>query len=133
MKNLTAKQIASVKDIQKNGVGRVHGNTKYIGGIPVEEAKEIVYKRGKRSLQKNVNDSELSVFDRVRDILAYYCAKAKNSPYFKILVAGNKNIYLASPYYGHADYNKSVVMPNTPKNQIIMKLVNALLYKLNPK
>lgn len=49
------------------------------------------------------------------------------SPYSKMLIEGNKNIYWASPSYGHSDYNKSIAMENTEKNRAIMNVINRYL------
>ena len=50
------------------------------------------------------------------------------TPYAKWFFVGNRNIYLCSPLYGHADYNKSVIMPNTPRYR---KLAEELNEKFN--
>ena len=49
------------------------------------------------------------------------------SPYSKMLIIGNKNIYWASPSYGHADYNKSIALPNTERNRRAAVLINHYL------
>lgn len=52
--------------------------------------------------------------------------------YGKRLFVGNSNIYYAHPHYGHNDYNKAMVMPNTAKHRKIavelnQRIENALL------
>ena len=49
------------------------------------------------------------------------------SPYSKMLIIGNKNIYWASPTYGHYDYNKSIALPNTERNRRAAQLINHYL------
>lgn len=50
-----------------------------------------------------------------------------HSPYSKMLIVGNKNIYWASPEYGHADYNKSIALPNTERNRRAATIINHYL------
>ena len=49
--------------------------------------------------------------------------------YSKILIFGNTNIYWASPIYQHSDYNKSIAMPRTTKNEKLSNLINRILIK----
>lgn len=56
--------------------------------------------------------------------------KEPKTPYTKILIEGNKNIYWASEIYQHSDYNKSIAMTNTQKNRELMKVINKLLFKI---
>ena len=51
----------------------------------------------------------------------------KHINYIKILWEGNQNIYWASPWYGHEDYNKSIALKNTAKNRKFAKLINSYL------
>jgi hypothetical protein len=53
----------------------------------------------------------------------------KRGRYSKILIFGNNNIYWASPIYQHADYNKSIAMPRTQKNEKLANLINGILIK----
>ena len=53
--------------------------------------------------------------------------KAGRSSYSKMLIIGNKNIYWASPEYGHADYNKSIALPNTERNRRAATIINHYL------
>jgi hypothetical protein len=55
-----------------------------------------------------------------------------NTNYYKEFIVGSKNIYFASPIYMHEDYNKSVVMPNTPKHRKVAEKLN-LLMRTNKK
>lgn len=52
------------------------------------------------------------------------------TPYYKVLVEGNKNFYWCSPAFLHSDYNKSRAFENTPKNRRIAELINNCLTKL---
>ena len=53
----------------------------------------------------------------------------KRGRYSKILIFGDNNIYWASPIYQHADYNKSIAMPRTQKNEKLAYLINRILIK----
>ena len=53
--------------------------------------------------------------------------KAGHSSYSKMLIEGNKNIYWVSPAYGHADYNKSIALPNTERNRRAATIINHYL------
>jgi hypothetical protein len=53
--------------------------------------------------------------------------KAGKSPYSKILVVGNSNIYWASPVYLHQDYNKSIALENNEKNRKLALTINKYL------
>lgn len=53
----------------------------------------------------------------------------KRGRYSKILIFGNTNIYWASPIYQHSDYNKSIAMPRTTKNEKLAYLINRILIK----
>lgn len=52
------------------------------------------------------------------------------TPYEKVIIEGNKHLYIASPIYGHSDYNKTIFADNTPRNRRKAALVNKLLEKL---
>lgn len=49
--------------------------------------------------------------------------------YEKIIIEGNKHLYIASPIFLHSDYNKSIFAENTPKNRKKANLINRLLSK----
>lgn len=53
--------------------------------------------------------------------------KAGKSPYSKILVVGNSNIYWCSPIYLHSDYNKSIAFENNEKNRKLALIINKYL------
>jgi len=53
--------------------------------------------------------------------------QAIGTPYHKTLIEGHRNIYWASPVYGHSDYNKAVAFPNTPDNRRVMHAINGFL------
>ena len=64
----------------------------------------------------------------IAEVVAYarYQIKTKvSNNYFKPLVEGNKNIYWGY----HNDYNKSIAMPNTETNRVVMAKINLLLNK----
>lgn len=62
---------------------------------------------------------------RVLDILL----NRVGSSYEKVIIEGNKHLYIASPIYLHADYNKSIFAKNTPENRRKAELINKLLGK----
>jgi hypothetical protein len=47
--------------------------------------------------------------------------------YAKMFIVGHRHIYYAHPLYGHGDYNKSALMPNTPKHRKVADELNQLL------
>ena len=47
--------------------------------------------------------------------------------YAKMFIVGNRHIYYAHPFYGHGDYNKYALMPNTPKHRKVADELNQLL------
>jgi hypothetical protein len=49
--------------------------------------------------------------------------------YAKVFFIGNNNIYLAHPYYGHSDYNKCKIMPNTAKHTKVAQELNKVLFE----
>lgn len=49
--------------------------------------------------------------------------------YEKIIIEGNKHLYISSPIFLHADYNKSIFSENTPSNKRKAELINKLLAK----
>lgn len=52
-----------------------------------------------------------------------------SSPYCKVLIKGNANVYWASPVYGHSDYNKSIAFPITEHSDKLIRLINNLIWK----
>ena len=50
--------------------------------------------------------------------------KAKNTPYFKIMILGNTGIYYASPIYQHMDYNKTRLFDITDETLELMNFFN---------
>lgn len=128
MKNLTAKQIEVVKQLQTWTTTDFHGNRKQYYGLPVEVVKKIVQKKLNRWSLIHGKEVEESKIAKCRRIINYQLIR-KKSNYFKIMIEGNKNIYLAHPVYKHSDYNKSIVMENTENNRKLMELVNKILLK----
>lgn len=128
MKNLTSKQIEVVKQLQVWTSTNFHGNRKQYHGLPVEFVKEIVAKKLRRWSLLHGQQIKESTVSKCRRI-ANECIRSKDTGYFKILIEGNSNIYLASPIYKHSDYNKSIVMANNEQNRKLMAIVNNILLK----
>jgi len=128
MKNLTAKQIAQVKEIRTWTSTKFHGNTKKVGSILVSDLKSIVAKKVSRELLKIDVFYKKSDFQKIKELLGR-AQQTKGTNYFKIMIEGNTNIYLAHPYYQHSDYNKSRVFPKNEKTLKLMELFNALAKK----
>lgn len=51
------------------------------------------------------------------------------SSYEKVIIEGRKHLYIVSPVFLHADYNKSIFAENTPENRRKAELINKLLAK----
>lgn len=49
--------------------------------------------------------------------------------YEKIIIEGNKHLYIASPIFLHSNYNKIIFSENTPANKRKANLINRLLSK----
>lgn len=84
-----------------------------------------------RNIEKNIHWS-LKEVDKRSPIQksvesARYYKKRKFDSYSKKLIEGNKNIYWASPVYGHSDYNKSIAFANNEKNRKAMVIINNYL------
>lgn len=73
----------------------------------------------KRSFSK---ETPVNLLEQMRE-------ERKVGKYKKVLIAGHRHIYWASPVYGHADYNKSIWRDNTPANKRKMELINRFLNK----
>lgn len=85
----------------------------------VRKAWQVHYKRLKARIDNR--QFELSL-ERVKEFI-----KQRNEPlnsYTKILIPGNKHIYLASPFYRHRDYNKSIFCDNTTENRKYCEWLN---------
>lgn len=50
-----------------------------------------------------------------------------NTSYGKVFIQGHRNIYYAHPYFGHEDYNKARLMPNTPKHWRVAQELNKMI------
>lgn len=127
MKNLTAKQIAQVKEIKTWNSTRFHGNTKKVGSLSVTDFKEIIAKKVSRELAK-IDTSKKSNVQKVRELITW-SLQTKGTGYFKVLIEGNTGIYYASATYGHSDYNKTRVFAKTPETLKLMGLFNAIVSK----
>lgn len=127
MKNLTSAQISQVKNLEINLCSTsFHGNKKKVGSLPVPTFIQIVEKKKARQKQKYA--TKRSVFQIFRSILAQ-AKENKNTDYFKTLIEGNTGIYLASPEYGHADYNKVRVFEKTPITLKLLQMFRSITSK----
>lgn len=127
MKNLTAKQIAQVKEIKTWTSTKFHGNAKKVGALSVNDLKAIVAKKVSREVAK-IDNSKKSNVQTVRELIKW-SLETKGTGYFKVLIEGNTGIYYASPVYGHSDYNKSRVFEKNAETLKLMKLFNAVVSK----
>lgn len=127
MKNLSAKQIAQVKEIETWTSTKFHGNTKKVGSILVTDLKAIVAKKVSRELAK-IDKSKKTNVQKVRELLQW-SIQTKGTGYFKVLIEGNTGIYYASPSYGHSDYNKSRVFEKNAETIKLMQLFNSIINK----
>jgi hypothetical protein len=73
-------------------------------------------KWAKESIQKAIDFTERQIADGTI-----------KTNYAKMFFVGNRNIYVCHPYYGHSDYNKGQIMPNTPKHRKIAEMLNKKL------
>jgi hypothetical protein len=127
MKNLTAKQIAEVKDIKTWTSTKFHGNTKKVGSLSVADFKSIVSKKISREYRR-IDTSKKSNVQTVRSLINQ-SLQAKGTSYFKIMIEGNTGIYYASAVYGHSDYNKSRLFEKNAETLKLMKLFNSIVNK----
>lgn len=127
MKNLSAKQIAQVKEIKTWTSTKFHGNTKKVGSLPVEVIKAIVAKKVSREVAK-IDTSKKSNVQKVRELIKW-SLENKGTGYFKVLIEGNTGIYYASPSYGHSDYNKSRVFEKNAETLRLMQLFTSIINK----
>lgn len=65
---------------------------------------------------------------KYKDIIAQNCS---GTSYDKVIIEGNRHLYLASPVYRHQDYNKSIFGANTEANRKRAALINSMLKKHN--
>lgn len=63
-----------------------------------------------------------------KEIIAQNCS---GTSYDKVIIEGNRHLYLASPVYRHQDYNKSIFGANTEANRKRAALINSMLKKHN--
>jgi hypothetical protein len=121
MKGLTQKQIEQVKQVTAWTSTKVHGNTKRIGVLPVTTVRLVAEKKISRQVLKMKRTKETPV-QLTRRLIAQY--KGNNSSYAKVMIEGNTGIYLASPAYGHSDYNKSRLFDKNEKTLRLMEIFN---------
>jgi len=128
MKNPTAKQIEALKALSGQYLtSRMHGNCKTFKGLPVNVYLEIARKRREREELRVHIDRE--TYGQTFRRLLGWSIECIGSNYYKVMIEGNKNIYYASPDYGHADYNKSRIWPNNERGHKLMNLFNSILAK----
>ena len=107
---------------------RFDGRKKLFRGITKEEfaaAKARCFKRwgGSSELKE-----KCAILETVEFLKKYV-----NTNYEKIIIEGNKHLYIASPIFLHSDYNKGIFAENTPKNRRKAELINKLLEKARKK
>ena len=105
-----------------------------ISNAPTEKVKNKAYEVAFESNRpKMVKNGFFIPSPQNRVLKTIYHAKIemseKRGRYSKILIFGNNNIYWASPIYQHDDYNKSIAMPRTQKNEKLAYLINRILIK----
>lgn len=89
----------------------------------ISELREIQEKKINRYGKHDVH------YSPIMDIKVKIMKEKWAGNYMKLLIEGNKNIYWASPAYGHSDYNKSVWAKNSAENRRKMVLINSLITK----
>ena len=127
MTNLSAAQIAQVKQIKAWTSTRFHGNRKTVALLSVNDIKAIVAKKVSREVAK-INNSNKTNVQKVRELIKW-SLETKGTGYFKVLIEGNTGIYYASATYGHSDYNKSRVFDKNPETLKLMSLFNSIVNK----
>jgi len=129
MKNLNQKQIEQVKSIKPWTNTYFHGNRKFVNGLTVDQVREIVSKKQSREIAKQPT-TPVNIYERLRGLLSQ-SKGAVGTNYFKILIEGATGIYYASPIYQHSDYNKTRVFDKTAETLKLMKLFNAICYRIS--
>jgi hypothetical protein len=124
MRNLTKKQIEEIKNIKVFYVPKFHGNRKYVGSLPIALYIGVIEKRLKREAIRNTVAMK-SGAALLREIIDE-CKRTEGTSYFKRLISGNTGTYLASPSYGHSDYNKSRVFDLNERTIRYMDLFNKI-------
>ena len=128
MKHFTQKQIEQAKKINAfDWIIKYHGNKKKVDNLLVTELKSISKKKYERGM-RNLDFTTLPPVKKTKEYLIQ-AKKYKNTPYFKIMIEGNTNIYFASPIFLHNDYNKSIVFPKNEKTLKLMQLFNKIVNK----
>lgn len=102
---------------------------------PTEKIKNLAYQMAFESDRKKMVKKGLFIPSKPQNRVLKTISHAKvemtekRGRYSKILIFGNTNIYWASPIYQHSDYNKSIAMPRTTKNEKLAYLINRILIK----
>ena len=106
-----------------------------ISNAPTEKVKnkayEVAFESDRKKMVKNGFFKPSKPQNRVLKTISHAKIEMaeKRGRYSKILIFGDNNIYWASPIYQHADYNKSIAMPRTQKNEKLANLINGILIK----
>jgi hypothetical protein len=125
MKKASQKQISEAKAIKTYFPDNFHGNRQKVGSLWMNDYKLILKKKRERQ-DRARNYTKPTPAQLARKLLAY-AKEYKKTPYFKTMIEGRTGIYLASPEYGHKDYNKSRLFDKTPRNIQIMEIFNKLI------
>jgi Holliday junction resolvase len=140
---MQAQKIEQIKTLTAYSKTNFHGNTKKVGLLTVEEIKTIVSKKYNRKMGNYIAKNGRLIMsyefksvnklpsEKVRSLLEW-SKQCIGTSYFKIMIEGNTGIYLASPVYGHADYNKCRLFDKTPQTLKLMQLFNNYFKKLEP-
>ena len=135
MKTNNKKAIEQIKAINQENLvihafkaAILHGNRKKVEHLSVENYKAIVKKKKDREKRKFSSSKEESILKKFNSLLKF-SKDNEGTAYQKILIEGNKNIYYASPAYGHADYNKSIFWEKNEKTVKLIGLFERLLTK----
>ncbi len=138
---LTTAQIAQIKTLDAFSKSKFHGNTKRVGSLTVSLVQEIVAKKynrragnyvaknGKVIMSYEFKKAEKRSYLEVVKSCLELAKQTAGTSYFKIMIEGNTGIYLASPDYGHADYNKCRVFDKNEKTLRLMNLYNSIVSK----
>jgi hypothetical protein len=119
---------------------------KYCKSIGLENWRDIFRNTFKYS-HNHLNDIELQLWrlqgqrwqrcNKVDKLLIYKKIhnnikelKHNYTNYSKVLTIGNTNIYMCHPYYGHRDYNKSILCPINSIDSKIIALTQQIENKI---
>jgi len=124
---LTPQQIEQIKSLSPFSTTRFHGNKKVVGLLPIYVYIYVVTKKYDRTILKQDNRKETPT--QIVKRLYMQHKLYKGTPYAKVMIEGNTGIYLASPSYGHSDYNKCRLFDKNDHTIKLMHLFNSLINK----